>query len=367
MQKNITLPQVELNLENAKVVEVRASIGARVGPQDILLAVETQKAVEDLPYGESGFVRAILVKDGDEVNVHDLLAVLTDNADEAFSIPGKGAPPPATTRTTSEGEGEHPGAPGAPEEKIRANPAARKRARDLGVDLSKLHGSGPNGRISVDDVEAAARSETAAGGGSALSARRRGLIAQMEAGNRGIPQISISRLLDVTGIARSEEGTTFTSRLVQHVAHALGKHAILRSYLDGDRLHAGPIDVAVAMDNEHGLVAPVLRAVDRMSGLDIARGLTDLRGRAEQNRLSSEDLKEGRFAVTNLGMLGVDMFTPLVFAGQTAVLAVGRSNFAGGEQASAWFTLAVDHRVVNGADAARFLESLQGSIAGKGR
>lgn len=370
MQKNITLPQVELNLENAKVVEVRASVGLRVGPQDILLAVETQKAVEDLPYGESGFVRAVLVKVGDEVNVHDLLAVLTDNADEAFAIPGKGgapAAPAAASQDTDEVPGEHPGPAGATEEKIRANPAARKRARDLGVELSKVQGSGPNGRISVADVEALASSGTAGGGGTVLSARRRSLIAQMEAGDRGIPQISISRFFDVTAIARSEEGTTFTSRLVQQVARALEKHSILRSYLDGDRLHAGPIDVAVAMDNEHGLVAPVLRGVERMSTLDIARGLTDLRRRAEQNRLSSDDLDKGRFAVTNLGMLGVDMFTPLVFAGQTAVLAVGRSSSTGGEQASAWFTLAVDHRVVNGADAARFLETLQDSIAGKGR
>ncbi len=367
MQKNITLPQVELNLENAKVVEVRASVGSRVGAQDILLAVETQKAVEDLPFGESGFVRAVLVKVGDEVNVHDLLAVLTDNADEAFAIPGKVTAPAAATPGAGEGAETNPAALGGTEEKVRAIPAARKRAKDLGVDLSKVRGSGPNGRITVDDVEAFARAGSAAGGGAALSARRRALIAQMEAGGRGIPQIAISRRLDVTAIARGGEGTTFTSRLVGHVAQALERHATLRSYLDGDRMRTGPVDVAVAMDNEHGLVAPVLRAADRMSGADIARALTELRRRAEENRLSSDELREGRFAVTNLGMFGVDLFTPLVFSGQTAVLAVGRSSPAEGERALAWFTLAVDHRVVDGTDAARFLETLQGSIAGHAR
>jgi pyruvate dehydrogenase E2 component (dihydrolipoamide acetyltransferase) len=362
MQKNITLPQVELNLENARIVEVRASVGSRVDPQDILLSIETQKAVEDLPYGEGGYVRAVLVKVGDEVNVRELLAILTDGVDEAFSIPGKDAPPAAPPQ----GGGGGPDGPAdAPGEKVRAIPAARKRAKDLGVDLSVVRGSGPSGRITVDDVEAFARLLKAAGGGTALSARRRALIAQMEAGVRAVPQISISRMMDVTTIAPGAEGTTFTSRLVRYVALALEKHAALRSYLEADRMLAGPVDVAVAIDNEHGLVAPVLRGVNRMSGADIARSLTDLRRKGEENRLSSDELREGRFALTNLGMLGVDMFTPLVFSGQTAVLAVGRSGSSGDGRLSAWFTLAVDHRVVDGAEAARFLGTLQGLIAGE--
>lgn len=367
MQKTITLPQVELNMENAKVVEIRASVGDRVGPQDILLSVETQKAIEDLPFGESGFVRALLVKVGDEVNVHDRLAVLTDNADESFTLPERTAPPggAAPTQGASMGATGEADAAAKSEEKIRALPAARKRAKALGVDLSNVTGSGPNGRISVEDVESFASGSGPDRAIVALSARRKALIAQMEAGARGVPQISISRLMDVTRFAGRKDGTTFTSRLVHHLARALDKHEPLRSFLEDSGMRAGPVDVAVAMDSEAGLVAPVLRGADRMSLEEVSRTLADLRRRGEENRLSSDDLREGRFAVTNLGMLGVDMFTPLVFPGQTAVLAVGRSHASGGDRMSAWFTLAVDHRVVDGAEVARFLETLQQTIAGE--
>jgi pyruvate dehydrogenase E2 component (dihydrolipoamide acetyltransferase) len=368
MQKTITLPQVELNLENAKIVEIRASVGDRLGPQDVLLSVETQKAVEDLQCGESGFLRALLVKVGDEVNVHDPLAVLTDAPDEEFAISaGKAGPERADLpKGAGTGAASQGNAEGGAGEKVRSIPAARRRAKELGIDLSAVAGSGPNGRISVEDVESYARLQgTRSPQPAGISARRKALIAQMEAGGRGIPQISISRYMDVTRIAGSAEGTTFTSRLVYHVARSLKRHEALCSFHEGDEVRRGPVDIAVAMDNEHGLVAPVVRGADAMSMDEVSRALADLRVRGKENRLSSENLRDGRFAITNLGMLGVDMFTPLVFSGQTAVLAIGRTNDSVAVRPSAWFTLAVDHRVVDGAEVARFLETLQGAIAGE--
>lgn len=367
MQKIITLPQVELNLENATVVELVAKVGAALRGEDTLLVLETQKATVDVPAGETGFLRAFLVKSGDLVSVHDPLAVLTDDPHEAFQLPERAAAPIVTAPAARSEIISPPAAePAAGDsERVRALPAARRRARELGVDLASIKGSGPQGRISVEDVESQTRTgQRPDTGVTTISARRKGLIAQMEAGHREIPQIAISRFMDVSGIAGHGEGTTFTSRLIYHVARAAKSHPSLVTVLENNQLKAGPADVAVAMDTASGLTAPVIRRGDEMSLAEIARALADLRQRAEENRLGREDLRDGRLAVTNLGMLGVDLFTPLVFAGQTAVLAVGRTGEVGG-RSSAWFTLAVDHRIVDGAEAARFLETLQAAIGGK--
>ena len=348
-------------MENAKVVEVRASIGDRVGPQDVLLSIETQKAVEDLPFGESGIVRAVQVKVGDEVNVHDLLAVLTDTADEPISLPGRTLSPETVSSAVSGPAPDERAESDPPEGKTRALPAARRRAKELGINLSDVKGTGPNGRISVADVEGHSGQGASGAEGAELSARRRALIAQME-GSR-IPQIAISRSIDVSGIASSREGSTFTSRLLGKVARALQTHRALRSSIANGSILAGPVDIAVAIDSEHGLVAPVVRGADRLSTAEISSALEKLRERATANRLTSDELRDGRFAVTNLGMLGVDLFTPLLFSGQTAVLAVGRARELETGASLAWFTVAVDHRVADGAEAARFLETLQGAIA----
>src|ERR1051326_2613106 len=111
------------------------------------------------------------------------------------------------------------------------------------------------------------------------------------------------------------------------------------------------------MDTAHGLVAPAVRHADQLSLEQIAAQVKELRVRAEAGKSRREDLVDAPFAVSNLGMLGIDFFAPFVFHGQTAVLAIGRA-----VDGKAWFTLALDHRVVDGAEAARFLETLQNAI-----
>ena len=330
MQKIIRLPQVELNLENATVVEIPVSVGACLKDDDILMAIETQKATEEFPCGESGYLRALLVAEGDEVNVHDALAVLTDEPGEDFEIPEpekvtereKTGPAQAVETAQQVEERSGPG-------KVRSVPAARKRARDLGVDLTKVGGTGPGGRITVADVESHVESRVeqpipGTAMGEPLPAARRSLIDQMERGHREIPQISVSRLMDVTPLGERTGGATFTSSLVYHLARALSKHEALRSVLADGRLCVEPVSIAIAMDTPHGLFAPVVRRADEQTLEEISNAIQDYRQRAKENRLKGEELRAGPFAVTNLGMFGIDMFTPLVFAGQTAVLAVGR-------------------------------------------
>ena len=367
MQKVVRLPQVELNLENATVVEIPRHEGEKVGREDILLTIETQKATEAVPCGEDGYVRALLVKEGDEVNVHDALAVLTEELDEAFEIPQMPDienVDPAVEKTGSKVRKQ--GKVDAESGKVRAVPAARKRARVAGVDLAEIRGTGPGGRITVADVNAHIQETDASDVGERerkpLSVARKALIGQMERGHREIPQVSVSRSMDVTPLTVKNEGVTFTVRLVHVAARALTEHESLRTVLDRDLTWVADVAVAVAMETAHGLAAPVIRQADQLSLEEVSGMLEDFRKRGEENRLRGEDLRGGRFALSNLGMLGVDQFTPLVFAGQTAVLGVGRAVESGGGRKSAWFTLVVDHRLVDGAEAARFLETLQSEI-----
>ena len=371
MHKIIRLPQVELNLENATVVEILANVGAFLKDKDILMTIETQKAIEEVPCGASGYLRTLLVAEGEQVDLHDPLAVLTDLPDEEFDLPKTKAPqevrrlrPRPAARTGQTGTAKPP--PG----KVRSVPAARRRARDLGIDLTQVAGSGPEGRVTVSDVESHATSTTGKpsprpAAGVPLTGARKALIEQMERGHREIPQISISRNLDVTPLKERSEGITFTAIVVYHIARALVGHEALRTVFTGERLRLEPVDIAVAMDTPHGLLAPVVRGADRLEVEEISRVIRQYRERAGENRLKGEELRPGPFAVTNLGMFGVDLFTPLVFAGQTAVLAIGRAADSENRRSSAWFTLAVDHRVVDGAEAARFLETLRREIDGK--
>jgi len=195
-----------------------------------------------------------------------------------------------------------------------------------------------------------------------LPPTRLAVVEQMRRALSQIPQINLVRQMDVTPLLVKAEGITFTHRLIAALARALTHHPSLRTITDGSRLQTAPVSIAVAMDTTHGLVAPVVRAADSLSLSQIATVVTSLRDKAQAGSIRRADLINGPFALTNLGMFGVDLFDPLVFDGQTAVLAVGRAVEAMAGRRVAWFTLAVDHRVVDGAEAARFLQSVQREI-----
>jgi pyruvate dehydrogenase E2 component (dihydrolipoamide acetyltransferase) len=307
---------------------------------------------------------------------------LTDQADEAFEVPGGSAS--ATTAPAASAALAAPAASAALEAPaasvasesgiVPAAPAARKLARELGIDLVNIAGTGPNGRITVEDVQAAQNSTKTAtpvapakgsvakvGEWKQLAPSRLALIDLMRKSLAEIPQIHVARQLNVTPLLAGS-GYTFTQRLVVAAAAALAAHPALRTVIRGNEIQEQPVSIAIAMDTPYGLLAPVLRCADSLGLSDVAQALTGFRQRAEKNALRREELIDGPFAITNLGMYGVDTFNPFVFYGQTAVLAIGRATDAGGGGKVAWFNLAVDHRVIDGAEAARFLATLQKEI-----
>ena len=351
-------------MESATVARWSVKEGETVAAGQTLLEVETQKATSDIPAPAVGVVRRLCVKEGDVVPGNALLCILATTADEPVEVPA-----PAAATVAPAAEIASPPNP-APEPRgaggLRASPATRKAARDLGVDLSLVTGTGPAGRITVEDVQAfvaSGQDATAGDDWTDLSPARLALVVQMQRSLAEIPQIVITRRLVVTPLLRNAAGLTFTHHLLLRLAAALRAHPALRTVTDGRRTRLLPVGVAVAIDTAAGLVAPVVRESELGSVEAIAQRMTDLQERAGRRALKNDEMKDGPFALTNLGMLGVDFFTPFVFYGQTAVLAVGRAADAPTDAKVAWFSLAVDHRVVDGAEAARFLATLQREIS----
>jgi pyruvate dehydrogenase E2 component (dihydrolipoamide acetyltransferase) len=363
MRKLITLPQIELNMETAIVGRWLVNLGGLVAIEQPILEVETQKAVAQVPSSDAGYLRAQCVKAGDTIGKNAALCVLTDTPDEAFEMPV------GVVAGAGRAESERVPLPGRVEgesDAVKAVPAARKIAKVLGVNLATLKGTGPGGRITVADVQSIHPTNGCAAecdeNWKEMPPSRVALNAQMQKSLEEIPQIHIARQMEVAPLLVQADGVTFTHRLARAVALALAKHPALRTVVEQTRTKVAAVSVAIAMDTPLGLVAPALRQADKMSLRQIVAATNDFRARGAAGTLRREELINAPFAVTNLGMLGVDFFSAFVFHGQTAVLAVGRSAEAKDGGKRAWFNLAVDHRVVDGAEAARFLETLQTEI-----
>lgn len=380
--RTFLLPNVELNMEGVAVSAVHIKPGERVEVGQIVATVETQKATVDINAEEAGFVHEVFVKSGQEVGEKAPVYSYSDGPPGAAASPAA-APAPSTALQQSHARwaeasacataGDVPG-------KVRAAPAARRLAKEQAIDLASVSPTGPNGRVTSRDVEAVAAARPAAGSAPPSHAplpvsatagadgfrpfppHRAAIIAQMEAAARTIPLFSLCRLVDVTPLARKQEGITLTHRLIACLGAALEAHPALLTTIDGGRIRSEEVAVAVAMDSRAGLVAPAVRQPQRLTLLEISATVKLLKARADAGQLQRADLERAPFALSNLGMYGVDQFQPSVFAGQCAVLGTGRATDSAAGRKVAWFTLACDHRAVDGAEAARFLETLQDRI-----
>ena len=356
-------------MDEGKIVAWRKREGERVEAGEILFEVETDKATMEVEAAVAGIVRRILLPEGSTAPVATTIAVIADTADEAI-----GEVDAAPARAAAEHAGSPVAsapstAPSPDGERVRSSPAARKRAQELGVDVGAVNGTGPGGRITIEDVEAAAKGgpgppSAAAGANAAATGERRVPLTRMrraiaEAMTRSaaVPQFQVSRDMDMTAAdaLRKRAGVSYTDVLVAACAHALAKHERFRARLDGDAIvitDSVNIGVAVALDD--GLIVPVVHDADRKDLKAIAADRERLEKGARNGKLPADALSGATFSISNLGTLGVDRFTALVNPPEAAILAVGRVS----PQKVLTLTLSVDHRVADGADAARFLSDI---------
>ncbi|MDQ6742105.1 MAG: 2-oxo acid dehydrogenase subunit E2 [Candidatus Dormibacteraeota bacterium] len=281
-----------------------------------------------------------------------------------------------------------------------ASPAARRLARDRGIDIALVPPSAPGKRITTDDVEAfaarpqpspaapadgqaptapsAAPSAAPSGRTVAFEGIRKVVAERLHESLQAMAQVTVSREAEVAGLvarrtqlapgfeAASGLRLTYTDLLVETVARLLPEHPLLNSTLEGDSIViSDAVHIGVAVALEDGLIVPVIKDAHTRSLGDIARARTELAARAQAGTLGMDEIEGGTFTISNLGAFGADSFTPIVNPPQCAILGVGRivqkPVAADGEvrvRPTMWLSLTFDHRLVDGAPAARFLQAL---------
>ncbi|WP_448507087.1 dihydrolipoyllysine-residue acetyltransferase [Immundisolibacter sp.] len=400
----------------ADVIELAVKPGDQVAEGDALLTVETEKAATELPAPFAGTVRELRVRVGDRLKTGDLVAMIETAAPQASATapeaatpapapaaPAAAAPQPLAVAPAVQMSAAPPPSGQTP----HATPSVRRFARELGVDLAQVGGSGRKGRITQEDVQAYVKSVLQ--GGATGAATGGGLaplpvidfaqwgevetvvlsrIRQLTGDNLGrswpqLPQVTQHDEADITDLeafrkARGKDaearGTKLTvvALLLKACAGALKAFPDFNASLaaDGKTLIVKRyIHIGVAVDTPNGLVVPVIRDVDRKGIIELAAELGDLSARARERKLKSDEMRGGSFTISSLGGIGGTAFTPIVNWPEVAILGVSRAAMQPVWDGSAFqprlmlpLSLSYDHRVIDGASGARFIRHLAGLL-----
>jgi pyruvate dehydrogenase E2 component (dihydrolipoamide acetyltransferase) len=333
--------------------------GEAVEKGEPIAEIVSEKATYDLEASSSGIIRKILVEEGVDAPVNAVLAVI-GTSDETIPDIGAQAEAPQTAET----EGE---------KRIVASPAAKRLAREHRIDLSSVHGSGPEGRIVEDDVT---RLIEPKGGAQPkvkevipLSGFRKITAERLSLSFRTAPHSAVVMEVDVSKATELHERlqVSYTTLIIKAAATALTEMPIVNSTLEGDRIKIfADVNVGVAVATANGLVVPVIRNADQKTLKDLDAAVLELTEKAQLAKLSKEEVTGGTFTVTNLGMYGVDFFIPIINPPEAAILAVGRIsekpapvNGKVEVKPVMMLSLSYDHRVIDGAPAAEFLRKIK--------
>ena len=361
MAVSVVMPALEMAQDTGKLIAWRKQEGDRVSKGEPLLEIETDKAVVEIEAPADGVLAGIKAREGAVVPVGQTIAWLVQ--------PGETVPAdrPRASRDQT-----------APEiVEIRVSPKARRLAKERGVDLTTITGSGPDGEIVADDVFApddvlVGRPFQGRHGGAGIPTLQEGastaarLMAERTTASwTTVPHFFLSRDVDASALVAARSATadiTHTDRLVWHVARALEKHP---------RMNGGQpqINVAIAIATDDAVVAGAIHGADTLSVSEISARRRDLTERARAGRLQPADISGATFTISNLGMYHVDAFTAIIVPPQAGILAVGaiadRVVAVDGQPAvrpMLTLTLSCDHRVVDGARGAAFLDDLAGAL-----
>ncbi|WP_303722255.1 dihydrolipoamide acetyltransferase family protein [Malonomonas rubra] len=357
MAIEIRVPQINFQVEEARLLKWRVAEGEQVARGTVLAEIEEGSVVIELEATVAGVLSRQLAAEGESVAMGDLVAYFIPDQEEAIS-----AVPP----------------------RVSASPAARKLAKELRISLESIYGSGPGGRVLLSDVERAYADRTppavavsrdltskAAAAGSEKSVRVRRLIARMaEQAWTTIPHFYVTMSIDMTDVIRFRKdlGVSINDFILSATTHALQEHPWVNSLWNGEQgVEQEEINLQMAVATEHGLYYPVIRNCEVLNLKQISEEAGIMADKASSGQLQKDEMEGGTFTITNMGMLGVEAFTSLVTPPQVAVLAVGTVKGEvivddQGEPAVApvmRVTLSADHRVLDGADAAEFLDTLK--------
>lgn len=445
MPVEFKLPNLGENISSGDITNVLVREGQQLAPNTAIIEIETGKATVEIPYPGTGQVSKVLVQPGQTVPVGAVLIEVEPStasaapAAPANSAAAPAAPPapaanatPAAASTAPARAGAAPVAVPAPaptnggrSAPVRAaepvaetpaavapaGPAIRRLARELGIDLHRVAGSGPGGRITREDVIAAVRKSTSVSAKSAVKSgplpegtpgndkfgairrqrmtRTRRTIAENMERSLSIPQVTNFDDADITELERmrkssqadyaaSEIKLTMLAFVMKAVAQSLRLHPNLNASIDmeaGEIIYKDYVNLGIAVDTDKGLVVPVIRDVDHLSIPAIAQALTELARKARANQFTMEDLTGATFTISNLGTIGGIYSTPIINSPEVAILLTGRSRHTPLVVADDKLevrllmplSLSYDHRLIDGATAARFLNEVKGFLQAPGR
>ena len=405
---DIRLPKLGEGADSGSVVNVLVKVGDQVAKDQTLIELENEKAVASIPATASGTVTKIHVEQGDKISVGHLIVSLdAAGGAEAPAEEGKRAAQPgrAPERLLDEDLEleEEPAAGGLPP---AASPSIRKMARELGIDLRRVRGSERGGWITPEDLRAYVQrlSARAARGGAAPAAQaperidfskwgpvtrqpftslRQTIARRMAESWSTIPHVTQFDEADITGLlelkkrydeAYEKRGArlTLTAFLLKVLAAQLKVHGKFNTSLDEasqELVQKHYIHIGIAVDTEAGLVVPVIRDVDKKPLVELSRELNALAEKTRQRKVTAEDLQGSTFTISNQGGLGGGHFTPIIKKPDVAILGVGKGARKpvvrdGNVEPRMMLQLALsyDHRVIDGADAARFIVDLVKNI-----
>jgi pyruvate dehydrogenase E2 component (dihydrolipoamide acetyltransferase) len=396
------LPDLGEGVESGTVVAVLVNVGDAVAAEQPVVEIEADKATVELPCPHAGTVHAVHVKVGDQLTVGDPVLSLAGGAaapakqEATVEAPAKQAakteaPAPKPQPVAAAARGGNGNGHGS----VAAGPAVRRLARLLGVDLGGVSGSGQRGRITTDDVHAYLQQLKSSGGGGAalpplpdfskwgaieeepLSGVRRSTAQAMARAWSTIPHVTHFDLSDITELeagrkafrkANPDVKLTMTVVLLKALGVVLEEFPKFNASLDlagGKLIYKKHYHVGIAVDTPQGLLVPVVRDVDQKSAIELSAEVTELAKKARDRKLGREDMRGGTFTVSNLGGIGGIGFTPIVNWPEVAILGVSRARqeYRPGPDGPELrlimpTSLSYDHRVIDGAEAARFSKRL---------
>jgi pyruvate dehydrogenase E2 component (dihydrolipoamide acetyltransferase) len=399
MARLMSMPKLSDTMEEGAIAKWMKKVGDKISEGDPFAEIETDKATMEYEAPESGFILGLVVDVGGRAKVGAPIAVIGDTKDEKFDLASlsaagaaKSAAPQSKPAAASVAHlAAVPAAsPSATAGRVKASPLAKKMAGDAGVDLSKLSGSGPGGRIVMRDIQSGGSATAGVAAIPAFQGRsgedrtvrvtmmRQTIAKRLHAAKNDAPHFYLKRSVDMTAVnawreklnQNLDEKTVKVSvndLIIIAVSHALRVHPMVNASWQGDSIiQHGSVHVAMAVALPEGLVTPVIRYSDQLGARQIAAMTKNLAARARAGQLTNDDYSGGTFTISNLGMMGIEEFTAIINPPQAAILAVGATVKTPVVTADdelevrpmMKLTMSCDHRVVDGMVGAQFLQTL---------
>lgn len=411
MPFTLTMPKLSPTMEMGTIVKWHKKIGEHINSGEVILDIASDKATLEFEMLDSGWLRAILLTEGKEGVVNAPLAIFTEEENESIegyvpegttAAPAAAAQPKATSTERSAPAAAQPEAkvevktapqpatsPASLENKGRvfASPLAKRLAREQGLDITSVRGSGPNGRIMKRDL---ANARQAAGGSTRakpqfsagtfeevnLTPMRKVIAQRLQEAKSTIPHFYVQQAVNVESLMQAREqlkafdvNVTFNDLIIKAAALALRDHPEVNSGFDASKnvlIRYKTVDISVAVSIEGGLITPIVTHADLKSVFEISTEVKDLAKRAKEGKLQPHEYQGGSFTLSNMGMYGITDFQAIINPPQAAILAVsGISDspviknglVVPGKLLN--ITLSVDHRAIDGAAAAKYIKCLQ--------